>query len=230
MDLVDQHHFAVGSDAELIFRVDEDEPRRFGNLGSPREERQRDFHGAVPSLPGDIPFLGHLGHGEPLVVLACLGLRRRRDDRLGEPLVLRKAFREIVAVDSALALGIAAPKRGGSDAGDVPPDDHLDGQGRSLADDRDVGIGHGHEVVGRYVRGLFVPPGRQLVEHLPFPGHGRHYPVEGGDAVRRHHEPRSVVERVPVADLAGMPLARRRAEPHEGIGKHRLDRFLIHHR
>ncbi len=148
--------------------------------------------------------LGGLVEVDRLVV-ADVGLRRGREDRLGQLLGLPQALGQGDPRDGARRL-VVLPAR----AGDVAAHDALDGQHLELAHVQRpaahlVGhvLGDRHEVVRHDVPRLVEPEGRQRGQHLALVGNRcRMHDVVRRDPVRGDHQD-AVAEVVHLADLAG---------------------------
>ena len=98
------------------------------------------------------------------------------------------------------------PQRGAGGAGEVSPDDELDGKHGTLLHDGDVGIWRGEPRVRDDVLGLLEPPGGGAVEHGSLERDGREVSVERGLAVGGDGDHDVVVD-VGVPDLALVFLA-----------------------
>ena len=151
----------------------------------------------------------HVVAGDRRVVGAVGPLRRRGDDRCRQLGVLRQAVGQAVAVDQSLAGGVPRPEGGVGDPGDVRPDDDLDRQRMCRRGDQHVGVGNRDGVVVDDVGGVFEPPGRELVEHLPLVRHAGDDPVERGEAVGGDEQPIAVGQAVRHADLADASVVER---------------------
>ena len=143
-------------------------------------------------------------HG--LVVEALLGLRRRRQDRLGQALVLLHAVGQIVAAERAAALRVVRPDRRRRDARQVRAHHELDRQRLALARHSDRRIGHVDDVVRRDVGGRLEPERGHLVQNLALERNRAQHDVERADPVGRDQRPPSVAH-VTVAHLALVLLA-----------------------
>ena len=161
--------------------------------------------------------LDDLGPRQRLVVDARAGrrLRRRRDDRLGQPRVLAQPVGEVVAVDRAGAGRVRLPQRRRRDAGDVAAHDDLDGQRRGGPGDEHVRVGHRDDVVGDDVGRAVEPPRGQLVEHLALERDAGEDAVERGEPVGRHEQPLAGRPRVGHAHLAVAAVGQRQVDVDE---------------
>ena len=128
-------------------------------------------------------------HG--LVVEALLGLRRRRQDRLGQALILLHAVGQVVAAERAAALRVVRPDRRRRDARQVRAHHELDRQRLAFARDGDGRIGHVDDVVRRDVGGRLEPERRHLVQHLALERNRAQHDVERADPVGRDQRPPS---------------------------------------
>ena len=171
--LVDQRNLAI-DDTELELGVGDDDASSRGILGSGLVN----LEGQVANLRGDV-----LAHDlaatlerNVLVVVADLGLRGRREQRLGKLGSLRQALGQLNAADGAvLVIGLLAR------TGQIAADDALDRNRLGLLDQHGAAcevvtilgklLGEirrvdGNEVVGNDVGKLIEPECRDAVEHL----------------------------------------------------------------
>ena len=174
--------------AELVLRVDEDEPRAGGQLLPPAEEGQGRALHLAPDIGRHEARGDDLGPGDRPIVPPLL-LRGGRDEGDGEALVPREAAGE-GDPGHALAVAVVAPRG----AGQVAAHDHLDREHLDLADEggpaqaqRDRVAG-GQDVVRDEVGASLEPPGGNPGQDLALERHGREDAVEGGDPVARDEE------------------------------------------
>ena len=225
--LVDEDQLAGVGETELVLRVGEDQPGGGADLGTAGEQRECGRHHLLPEIGVEQVASHDLVTRERFVVAALLRLGGGRDDRLGERTVLAEAVGELVAVHLAGAVLVHPPQRGVGHAGDVPADDDLDGQRCGRDGHGRVGVGHRDEMVRDQVGGLFEPPRRQLVEHLPLVGHAGEDAIERREAVGGDDQAALVAERPRGADLAVPTVGERQVGLHEGFEQADPHRYII---
>ena len=129
------------------------------------------------------------------------GFGRRRDDGLGETLVLDHPFGQGDTAEGALAGLVFAPGM----AGQIAADDHLDLERLTADTDGHHRIGHGNLPVGKDVCGQIEELGGDLVQDLALErdAFGQD-DVEGGNTVCSHHDEEILSDAVDVPDLSGV--------------------------
>ena len=184
--------------AELILRVDENQPHFCSNLAAAAVD------GARVALQLLVILAAYESRRDNLLlrdilVVALGGLRGRGDNRLGELLVLDHAVGHLHAADGPLAGLVLAP----CVAREVAADDHLHLERLALAADGDHRVGHGQLPVREDVGGGVEELGGNLVQNLALVGNALGQDdVEGRDAVGDHHDQVLVVDVVDVADFS----------------------------
>ena len=216
-NLVDQDHaildgtavaVADGQQAELEFRVGDDDAARFGMRGAFGVEAQRQLPDAIEHALAD-QFGGVLFRD--VDVVPALRLRRRREDRFGQPIRFTQSLGQ---ADAAQLTGrdIVFPARARQVAsGDAfhrqrlgAGDEHrpaLQQIGRSPRFARIRGRRGRQEVIGHDRLHALEPERRNLGEHLALVGNARaEHIVERGDAVGGDDQ-QAIAELVDIADL-----------------------------
>ncbi|MNE37441.1 hypothetical protein D3C80_1312910 [compost metagenome] len=183
MDFVGQDDRTVFVRPEFIFRVDEDKALLCGNFLSAPEECQRVTGQGVPLLLRQELLLHDLCRRQRFVMAAIEGLACRRNDRLGQNLVVFHPVRQAHAVHLSLTLLVKGQDRRAGGAGQITADHDFDRQYfKPLADD-DIGIGVADHMVGADVLRLFEPVARCLGQDLPLIRNAGKDAVEGAEAV-----------------------------------------------
>ncbi len=200
VDLVDEHEPSV-QQTKLVLGVHEDETALAGHFLPALEQGNGDALHFRPQAGDNQPARHHLVRRQAFVVLSLLGFGRRGDDWLRQGVIFLEARRQLQAVGPGHTLAVQCPQTGARDARDVAADDDFDRQGGGLVHEHDVGVRHGHDVVGDQIGRLLEPPGSELVEHLPLVGDHAQHPVESTDAVGRDQQT-TVAEVVDIADFA----------------------------
>ena len=225
MNFVHHDQLAVNQ-AELVLGVDQDQPSLTAKFGSEGKERQRrPLHVRVDrfwhEIPGD-----DLVAGEALVVAAGgAPVCRRRDDGLGQLLVLDEAVGEFESIDDPLAARVGAPDRGAGHTGEVAAHDHLDRDRLALARDGHVRIRRGNEVIRDDVARLLEPERGELVEDRALVGDAAEVDVEGRLAVGGDKHAPAILD-VEVAHFAALLRPEPRQVDLAQDERHRrLDRF-----
>ena len=119
-DLVAEHQRAVGVEPELELRVGEDHAALARVVGDRAVDGQRDVAHALGQRAVADQLDGRLEVDR--LVVALVGLRRRRVDRLREPIGLAQALRQLAAPTRCRCAGSpSSPSRRGSRARRTPP-------------------------------------------------------------------------------------------------------------
>ena len=163
----------------------EDEAALGGDLGAALEQAQGVVLEQGVLLRGAQATLEDFIARDVGVVLADFGLRRRRDDGLGETFVLAHTLGQLHAADFAHAALISPP----GTAAKVAAYNHFDGKALAKHAGRHHGVGRGLLPVGADVGRRIEKFGSDLVEHLSLvrDALGQHN-VESRDAVGGHHD------------------------------------------
>src|SRR5512138_3953294 len=90
----------------------------------------------------------------------------RRDDGLGQCLILFQAFRKFISVDIALAERISIPQRGRRNACDKSSHDDFNWKRIEDLNNRRIWIGKGDDMILIDVLCLLKPPRRKLIQYL----------------------------------------------------------------
>ena len=201
-DLVAEREHAGGVEPELELRVGQDHAARPGVLGDRLVDGDRD----VAQPPGELVGAHELrGPGQvDRLVVALLGLRRRREDRLRQLLGLLQAGGQLDAGDRARAL-VVLPAR----ARDVAAHDALDRQHLQPLDPQRApalvgrhAVGGGEEVVGHDLLRQPEPQDGEARQDLALVRDRRRMDdVVGRDPVGGDHQ-QVAVQVVDLADLA----------------------------
>mmetsp|Transcript_9101 Transcript_9101/g.30001 ORF Transcript_9101/g.30001 Transcript_9101/m.30001 type:complete len:243 (-) Transcript_9101:6-734(-) len=117
-----------------------------------------------------------------------LFLGRRRDDVLGQLLVLHHTIRQRVATIVASALVVVRPQRGGRTSGEITTNDELDGENLASFHNRHVWIRRRHHCVWHNVLRLLKPPLRCLVQHRTFEWNVRQMSIKRALSIGRHRD------------------------------------------
>ncbi|ABA49009.1 hypothetical protein BURPS1710b_0998 [Burkholderia pseudomallei 1710b] len=215
-------------EAELELRVGDDDAARRRVIGRFLVQPDRDVANRRGELGADAP-LGFLER-DVLVVMAHLGLRGGREDRLGELLRVRQAGRQLDAAHLARRLVVLPAAARQIAAHDRLDEDRL----KPLDDDRAplhlLDLVGGDDRLGRDARQMVrddvrepvEPEVRHLVQHAALVRNRlAHDDVERRQAIGRDDQELVVAERVVVADLAATE-ERQRAQRGFVKGRHRL--------
>src|SRR5579859_3425689 len=111
-----------------------------------------------------------------------------RNEGFRERLVFAQPIRKGDAVDFTLSGGVACPQAGGGYTADVAAYDDLNRQRRDFMSQRHVRVGDGNYMILYDISCLLKPPGRKLIEHLPFVGNLAEDAIKGTQAVRRDQQ------------------------------------------
>mmetsp|Transcript_132624 Transcript_132624/g.383417 ORF Transcript_132624/g.383417 Transcript_132624/m.383417 type:complete len:444 (+) Transcript_132624:479-1810(+) len=180
--LVNNVQNALLVQAELVLRVDEDEPPLAHELGASLVEPHGDLFCPVGHVLADE--LLHLRHGHVLIVanLRFCGGREKRDVELLESV---QAVGHLKPAEGAVSLLV----RRGHAAPEVPPHDQLHVQILHALLHDHAGVDVLDQRVGHDVRCLLESPLADHVQDLPLEGDQvRQDEVEGGDAIVRDHD------------------------------------------
>src|SRR5215211_1594536 len=164
--LVAEHDRPVRAPAELELRVGEDDPalarmRRAELVYRYRQAAQLLQQRAVADdLSGAVEV-------DVLVVVANLGLGRRREDRLGQLLRLLEPVRQLDPADGAARLVVLPARARDVAAHDALDRHHLQPLDQHRAPAEILGhVGHGDQVVRADLAGALEPEGSEPGEHL----------------------------------------------------------------
>src|SRR5688572_13155481 len=187
--LVAEHDRAVGAAAELELRVGEDDPA----LARVRGAQLVYGYRQPPQLLEELAVPDDLGRAievHVLVVVAHLGLGRRREDRLGELLGLLEPIRELDPTDRAGRPVVLPARPGDVAANDAFDRCHLQALDQHRAPAELLGhVGDRDQVVRADVAGALEPEGRQPGQDLALVRDRRGvHDVVGRDPVRRHEQ------------------------------------------
>src|SRR5690606_14840557 len=109
VDLVDDDERAVRGAPELVFRVDEDQPPLGADRLASCEEGVHELGRFIEGSLVDDAALEERRARDALVMAPLLGFGARRQDGLGQGLVLREPFRQAMAAKLPLTAGVMRP-------------------------------------------------------------------------------------------------------------------------